>query len=91
MLATILCAFCAWTIIILSATTVWFTVIKGTTHLRRLHQIPCAGCEFFTNDYRLKCTVHPIKACSEEAIGCIDFQPISNTCNACQRGQCKLY
>jgi hypothetical protein len=29
---------------------------------------------FFTNDYRLKCTVHPVKACTEEAINCSDFE-----------------
>ena len=48
---------------------------QGAEQLKRLHQIPCYKCDFFTNDFRLKCTVHPIKACSEEALGCTDFEP----------------
>ncbi|MEA5514307.1 hypothetical protein [Nodularia sp. UHCC 0506] len=90
MLAMIFCAFCSWLILILSSFSVWLTLKKGTNHLKRLHQIPCHNCEFFTNDYRLKCTVNPIKACSEEAIGCIDFEPKTCNCNASQRGRRKL-
>jgi aminoglycoside phosphotransferase len=48
---------------------------QAVSHLQRLHQIPCANCAFFTGDYRLKCTVHPITAMSEEAIDCHDFTP----------------
>ncbi len=55
-----------------------FTVVrafkKGAEQLKKLHQIPCYKCDFFTNDYRLKCTVHPTIACSEEALGCTDFE-----------------
>jgi hypothetical protein len=46
--------------------------------LRRLHQVPCSRCAFYTGDYRLKCTVHPCKALSEEAIACLDYEPISS-------------
>lgn len=53
---------------------------EGFQQLRRLHQIPCSNCEFFTNDYRLKCTVRPCVACTEDAIGCTDFEP--KTCFA---------
>jgi hypothetical protein len=52
----------------------WKSVQKNWLHLRRLHQIPCSQCVFFTGEYKLKCTVHPCKALSEEAIGCIDYQ-----------------
>ena len=48
---------------------------QGSEKLKKLHQIPCYKCDFFTNDFRLKCTVNPIKACSEEALGCLDFEP----------------
>jgi hypothetical protein len=41
-----------------------------------MHEIPCNGCQFFTNDYRLKCTVHPQIANSEAAINCRDYQPL---------------
>ena len=46
---------------------------QAFSYLHRLHQIPCSGCAFFTQDYRLKCTVNPITAMSEAAIGCNDF------------------
>jgi RNA polymerase subunit RPABC4/transcription elongation factor Spt4 len=38
-----------------------------------MHQIPCADCQFFTHNMRLKCPVHPTEALSEQAIGCTDF------------------
>jgi hypothetical protein len=53
---------------------VWKTLSKDWHQLQRLHQIPCHRCVFFTGEYNLKCTVHPSKALSEEAIGCRDYQ-----------------
>ena len=41
---------------------------------RQMHRIPCTKCRFFTNDYRLKCTVKPQIANTEAAIGCYDYQ-----------------
>ncbi len=41
---------------------------------KRMHQIPCTKCRFFTGDYRLKCTVNPHVANTEKAIGCPDCQ-----------------
>lgn len=52
------------------------TFREGMSYVKRLHEIPCDRCVFFTGDYRLKCTVNPCKACSEEAINCLDFEPI---------------
>ncbi|MDY7052363.1 hypothetical protein H4N54_23365 [Limnospira fusiformis KN01] len=46
----------------------------GLKNVKKLHNIPCSRCAFFTGDYRLKCTVHPCKALSEEAINCRDFE-----------------
>lgn len=46
---------------------------QGVNHLKRLHQVPCDNCAYFTGDYRLKCTVNPTIAMSETAIGCRDF------------------
>lgn len=40
----------------------------------RMHQVPCSQCQYFTQDYFLKCTVHPHRALSEDAIGCRDFE-----------------
>lgn len=47
---------------------------EGLLRLRRLHQIPCDRCLYFTGDHRLKCTVHPYKALTEEAIDCRDYE-----------------
>ncbi|AFY33265.1 hypothetical protein [Calothrix sp. PCC 7507] len=90
MLTTFFCLLCAWTITIGLILSMWLTLKKGINFIKKLHQIPCHACEYFTNDHRLKCTVHPIKACSEQAINCIDFEPKTAACNACQKGRRKL-
>jgi len=46
---------------------------------RQMHRIPCAGCQFFTSDYHLKCTVHPSLALTEDAIDCMDYEPVDNS------------
>nr|WP_071588415.1 hypothetical protein [Chlorogloeopsis fritschii] len=90
MLSKIFFTTCAWGISILSFWTIVLSFKKGMGHLKRLHQIPCSGCEYFTNDYRLKCTVHPINACTEEAIDCRDFEPKNYSCKSCQNYSHKL-
>jgi hypothetical protein len=45
---------------------------------QKLHQIPCTNCQFFTGDYRLKCTVQPTIANTEAAITCMDYQAKTN-------------
>lgn len=57
------------------AVAICVAVHDGVRRLRRLHQIPCSRCAYFTQNYHLKCTVHPCKALSEDAIGCLDFEP----------------
>ena len=51
-------------------------LIDITKTAKKMHQIPCTKCRFFTGDYRLKCTVNPHIANTEEAIGCSDRQEI---------------
>jgi hypothetical protein len=46
----------------------------GVTRLKRLHQVPCSRCAFYTGSYHLKCPVHPYKALSEDAINCLDYE-----------------
>lgn len=53
----------------------YLTFQQGITYVKRLHQIPCSRCTFFTGDYRLKCTVHPYNALTETALNCIDYEP----------------
>ncbi|MEL7035152.1 MAG: hypothetical protein AAFO04_05975 [Cyanobacteria bacterium J06592_8] len=47
---------------------------EGIVNLKRLHSIPCSSCAYFTGDYRLKCTVHPKAALTEDALECGDFE-----------------
>lgn len=86
---TVIFAVCAWSLIVLTIFSLWQTLQAGIKHVQKLHQIPCANCEYFTNDYRLKCTVNPIQACTEEAICCRDFTAKTAACNAKQAGSRK--
>ena len=73
MLHLVLC-FTVWTAVTTLLFWRFIAVAKqGVNHLKRLHQVPCDNCAYFTGDYRLKCTVHPTIAMSETAIGCRDF------------------
>lgn len=67
------CFVTAWALVVLLLWNIWTTASDGITTVKRLHQIPCANCQFFTGDYHLKCTVHPTFALTEEAINCSDF------------------
>ncbi|MEM7591221.1 MAG: hypothetical protein AAF383_06825 [Cyanobacteria bacterium P01_A01_bin.83] len=49
-------------------------VVDVIAQAKRMHQIPCTKCRFFTGDYRLKCTVNPSFANTEKAIGCSDYR-----------------
>ena len=72
------CFFCAWTLTLMFAWSLWIAIRDSATTTKRMHQIPCPNCQFFTGDYRLKCTVQPSLASSEEAINCCDYQPKTN-------------
>lgn len=76
-----------WTLIFTFLSWRFIVIVKqAVNYLKRLHEIPCDKCAYFTGDYRLKCTVNPIGAMSEQAIGCRDFlyDNRQNTCNACK-------
>ena len=49
-------------------------VLDVVAEAKKMHQIPCTKCRFFTGDYRLKCTVNPSSANTEQAIDCSDYQ-----------------
>ena len=75
-----------WTLIVTGLCLRLVTVAQqAIAHLKRLHQIPCDKCAYSTGDYRLKCTVNPTVAMSEQAIGCRDFLEDSRTfaCKGC--------
>ena len=85
MLHLVLC-FSVWTTIF--SVLLWRLIAiakQAVKHLQHLHQIPCDKCAYFTGDYRLKCTVNPIDAMSETAIGCRDFlyDTQASNCKSC--------
>jgi hypothetical protein len=65
---------CAWGLIILVVLSLWSVARDTVQTAKQMHQVPCARCVFFTNDYHLKCTVNPSVANTEEAIGCVDYR-----------------
>lgn len=73
-----ICFITAWSIIILVSWSLWSATKESVKTAQTMHKIPCANCQFFTNNYRLKCTVHPSTANTEEAIDCCDYQPKTN-------------
>ncbi|MGL4620070.1 hypothetical protein [Chroococcidiopsis sp.] len=59
--------------LVLFLVTISITASDGIRYVKRMHQIPCPDCQFFTGNYQLKCALHPISATTEEVIGCRDF------------------
>ena len=74
-----ICFFSAWALIILLGWSMWTAARDSLSTAQQMHQIPCTGCQYFTNDYHLKCTVRPSVANTEEAINCMDYQPKTNS------------
>ncbi len=73
-----ICFIGAWTVMMIVGWSLWTAARDSVATAKQMHQIPCAGCQFFTNNYRLKCTVHPSIANTEAAIDCSDFQAKTN-------------
>jgi len=69
-----ICLVLAWTITAIVIVNLVAMFKQGTARIRQMHRIPCANCRYSTNDYRLKCSVHPTEAFSENAINCLDFE-----------------
>ncbi|WP_318719007.1 MULTISPECIES: hypothetical protein [unclassified Roseofilum] len=61
---------------------------KAIPQMKRLHSVPCNYCVYFTGCHYLKCTVHPSKALTEEAVDCRDFEHLSYRKSCCTKG-CK--
>ncbi len=69
-----ICFAIAWIFILTVSWSIYRAISATFASAKRLHQIPCSHCVFFTNDYRLKCPVRPTVALTEEAIGCLDYR-----------------
>ncbi len=59
-------------------------------YAQRMHQIPCSKCRFFTENYQLKCTIHPTNALTEAAIDCPDYQPDQYICDFQPKSLCRM-
>ena len=69
-----ICAVIAWSLVSAIAISVVTTTRRSVENIRQMHKVPCSRCLFSTSDYRLKCSVRPTEAFSEQAIGCYDFE-----------------
>jgi hypothetical protein len=65
----------AWGMVISFCWAIYQNWKVGFVHIKKLHQVPCHKCKYFTDSCYLKCTVNPQIACSEDAIDCRDYQP----------------
>lgn len=43
--------------------------------IKYLQQHTCENCQFFNNNYFLKCAVHPTTALTKQALNCSDYSP----------------
>ncbi len=69
-----LCLITAWVFIVILAISVISMIIDVIKRAKKMHQIPCSNCQYFSNDYRLKCSVNPFQANTDAAINCKDYQ-----------------
>jgi hypothetical protein len=74
---TIILSFIAWGLVSYFVYSLGNTSVEGWKQLRRMHQVPCSRCLYFTGDYNLKCSVRPCDALTEQAIGCRDFEIVT--------------
>lgn len=64
----------AWVFILSLMATLWGVIRDIVNRSKQMHQIPCSNCQYFTNDYHLKCTIQPRIANTELAVDCSDFR-----------------
>jgi hypothetical protein len=72
-----ICFTVAWTFVLMLGWTMFSAIRDTSKKAQTMHQIPCSNCQYFTNDYRLKCTVNPHYANTEGAINCKDYHSTS--------------
>jgi hypothetical protein len=65
--------FLGWSFVFCLGLNLWAFLKEIFQTSQRLHRIPCAHCQYCTNNPFLKCTVHPHTALTEQAIQCPDF------------------
>lgn len=73
-----ICFVFGWIFLISLGWTLFSGIRDAIARTKRMHEIPCCNCQYFTNDHHLKCTAQPTIANTEAAINCPDFCPIAN-------------
>ena len=68
-----ICFMIAWGFVITLSLTLFNAINDVIKRSQAMHKIPCPNCQFFTNDHRLKCTIKPLIANTEDAISCQDY------------------
>ncbi|PSN10718.1 hypothetical protein C7293_27060, partial [filamentous cyanobacterium CCT1] len=63
-----------WAMVLAFVLAVLLAINDGLQRLRRLHQVPCFRCRYYTGSPYLKCPVRPLDAASEAAIHCTDYE-----------------
>lgn len=69
-----ICFVSAWILLIMAGWSVVSFMRDGVSRAKTMHNIPCTTCQYFTENYHLKCPVHPSIALSEAAINCVDYE-----------------
>jgi hypothetical protein len=62
-----------WAILLLFVLAILLATQDGMRRLKRLHQVPCFHCRYYTGSPYLKCPVRPVEAASEAALHCTDY------------------
>ncbi|MBE9112522.1 hypothetical protein IQ273_24315 [Nodosilinea sp. LEGE 07298] len=76
LLLAVLVPLCIWVMVLAFVLAVLLAINDGIQRLRRLHQVPCFRCRYYTGSSHLKCPVRPIDAASEAALHCIDYEAV---------------
>jgi hypothetical protein len=72
----VICPMTILTILGMLTLSAYSALRNGIEQIRTLHQILYMNYAFFTRNYRLKFTIHPVKALLKEAIDCLDYEPL---------------
>lgn len=63
----------SWLLFLMLISNIFRAIADTISRAKKMHQIPCSKCKYFTNNYRLKCTIKPNLANTEAAISCPDY------------------
>lgn len=80
-LLPLFCPVAIWAVLLSFFLAVLFALQDGIQRLRRLHQIPCDRCRYYTGNQHRRCPVNPLAAFAEEAIHCRDYEAASRQPN----------